>query len=270
MNPDKKRIAVITSRLFVLIFLFIQIFLFAGENDKIRCKRCSYFNDTQSRFCAQCGAQINSDAAEDEKKPFPLSKEKVNQLVISSRTSYQKARMNRMNAQPFLEKALSDAGEALRSGKNFLPAKTIRDMENIRQKAKLELSHFTGSNGSSEQKINLIPAGDTMMVNVILNETLRAQMMLDTGCSLSLISPSISSKLGIKPVLQDYVILADGRKVRAHLAMLNSIELEGNKVRNIQVVIHDTHGDGLLGMSFLKHFNFKVDHDKKQLILEKG
>lgn len=117
-----------------------------------------------------------------------------------------------------------------------------------------------------------------IVVSVVLNDEVSAEMILDTGASLVMITKNIAHKLGInlsgaKPDLQAQVV--DGRKVNAKRVVIETMEVQGIVAKKVEcaVLLDDTgdlgFGDGLLGMSFLKRFSFKVDQKEKKLILEK-
>ncbi len=88
----------------------------------------------------------------------------------------------------------------------------------------------------------------------------------------------IRKKSGIKinkKTTQVRLQVADGRKVDAHFVILDSLSVKGTEVNKVEAAVlpeevNDVNfGDGLLGMSFLKRFNFKVDQKNNALILEK-
>ncbi|MFH1414437.1 MAG: retropepsin-like aspartic protease [Candidatus Omnitrophota bacterium] len=117
-----------------------------------------------------------------------------------------------------------------------------------------------------------------MVVDVVLNNSVQAFLILDTGSSLVVLSKNVSDRLGldlrrIRP--EGELILADGKKARAKYLVLKTVTTHGVEAKNVEaaILIDDSpdinFGDGLLGMSFLKRFNFKVDQKNKRLILEK-
>jgi len=118
----------------------------------------------------------------------------------------------------------------------------------------------------------------SISVNAKLNGTLDVKLVLDTGASIVMLKKDITDKLGmnLKGVHPDMKLqVADGRFVNARHIVLSSVIVQGSEVNNVEaaVLLDDAgdsrFGDGLLGMSFLQRFNFKVDHQAQKLILEK-
>ncbi|MDD5561046.1 MAG: retropepsin-like aspartic protease [Candidatus Omnitrophica bacterium] len=116
-------------------------------------------------------------------------------------------------------------------------------------------------------------------VTTTLNNKAKANLILDTGASLVILSSKIANSLGIKddansPSAVD-LIMADGRSVRARMVTLDSVKVQDSEVKDIEAAIMPEKEsasipeDGLLGMSFLKKFNFKIDQKNDKLILEK-
>ncbi len=116
-------------------------------------------------------------------------------------------------------------------------------------------------------------------VTTTLNKNVKANLILDTGSSLVILSNKIANSLGIDANSKDAtpveLIMADGRKAKAKMVILESVGVQDSEVENIEAAIlpeEDSASipeDGLLGMSFLKKFNFKIDQKNDKLILEK-
>jgi len=112
-----------------------------------------------------------------------------------------------------------------------------------------------------------------------LNNTVKANLILDTGASLMILSNKIAVDLGIdvndKSGIPVELVMADGRKTQAKMIILESVSVQDSEVKNIEAAVlpeKDSAAvpeDGLLGMSFLKKFNFKIDQKNDKLILEK-
>ncbi|MBN1794171.1 MAG: retroviral-like aspartic protease family protein [Candidatus Omnitrophica bacterium] len=115
-----------------------------------------------------------------------------------------------------------------------------------------------------------------VMVNVLLNGTIRTQLKVDTGADVVVISDQIASKFGttLNRLPQNtFITVADGREVKVSPVIFDSVRVGDAEAKNVMGVIlppdarRDT--DGLLGMSFLKHFMVRFDSKSKRLILEK-
>lgn len=128
------------------------------------------------------------------------------------------------------------------------------------------------------KKVTFFREGQGIILNVTLNKKVDASLILDTGASLIILRKDIAKKLGmdvdrVKPDAK--LTLADGRKIDAKYIVLESVEAQNVEARNVEaaVMLEELRDikfdDGLLGMSFLRRFNFKIDQKEKKLILEK-
>lgn len=125
---------------------------------------------------------------------------------------------------------------------------------------------------TGKEIVKLEERANTFYVDAVLNERLRARLILDTGCSSTQISSDIAKKLGIKTRGADTVLcqLADGRTVSGRTVNIREIRLGRARVRNVKAIVLDhENGTGLLGMSFLDNFIFKVDTERKELVLQR-
>jgi clan AA aspartic protease (TIGR02281 family) len=130
---------------------------------------------------------------------------------------------------------------------------------------------------SKPKQVEFSQDSQSITLSVTLNKKVEVTLVLDTGASIIMLRRNIAEKLGIdldkvKPDMQAQ--LADGRKVDAKHIVLENVKVQNVEAQNIEasILLNDAgsgFGDGLLGMSFLKKFNFKVDHKEKKLILEK-
>jgi clan AA aspartic protease (TIGR02281 family) len=162
---------------------------------------------------------------------------------------------------------------------------SAEDLDSLRdrwQRNKLELDNRLAKQKMEEEskprKAVFSHDARGMTIGVTLNNKVEAEMVLDTGASLILITRGVAKKLGIdldklKPDMK--VSLADGRSVDAARIVLDNVKVENSEIKNVaaSVLMEEKgdfgFGDGLLGMSFLKNFNFKIDQKEKRLILEK-
>lgn len=131
------------------------------------------------------------------------------------------------------------------------------------------------------KQVEIIQKSDHMLVDVVLNKKVNVTLVLDTGASCLLLTNSVAKKLGVdindKKLQTVELIMADGRKVNGKLVMLESVAAQGVEAQQVAAAVlpedagmgMESFNDGLLGMSFLKNFNFKIDHKNNKLILEK-
>ena len=134
----------------------------------------------------------------------------------------------------------------------------------IQQEDSVALTNATG--------IPLRQYGNHYVIKVLLNGALEASLMLDTGATLSIITPNVRSALGAN--------VADGAAwfntangvVESVLLNVDSISAGPKVVQGAKVGVLELssgpHIDGLLGMDFLKHFKFYIDQEKHILYLQ--
>jgi clan AA aspartic protease (TIGR02281 family) len=120
--------------------------------------------------------------------------------------------------------------------------------------------------------------GEGIMVEAELNNLVNVSLVLDTGATLVVLRREVADRLGIDlgKISQDVKLkVADGREVNAKYVVLGRIKVKDIQADNVEAAImvdkieDAKFNDGLLGMSFLRRFNFKVDHKKNKLIIEK-
>lgn len=128
------------------------------------------------------------------------------------------------------------------------------------------------------KKIEFSEGTQGMLVKAILNKKVEATLVLDTGATLVILKRDFAEKLGIgldKGLPDTQLTLADGRQANAKHIVLESMKVENVEAEDVEaaIILGDVgdanFNDGLLGMSFLKRYNFKVDQKEKKLILEK-
>lgn len=128
---------------------------------------------------------------------------------------------------------------------------------------------------TGKEVVNLTKKGNSLYVDALINRRIKTQLILDTGCSETQISSEIARKLGINTNKGENVLctIADGRTVPGRLIYLRELRLGRARVTNVRAIVLDQgrlgNGEGLLGMSFLNNFVFKVDTEKDILVLHK-
>jgi predicted aspartyl protease len=106
--------------------------------------------------------------------------------------------------------------------------------------------------------------GRPIMVSARINGAGAAELLLDTGASVTVVNPRVLAALGVsmrgahRASLQGVTGKAEVLTVR-----VESIEVGGATVGPLHVVSHDTgigEGDGLLGRDFLDRFTVSIDN----------
>ena len=116
--------------------------------------------------------------------------------------------------------------------------------------------------------------GGSFVVEVTLNQERTAQLIVDTGASITVLSIDTALDLGILGTTDNELLTVNtaGGSVQVNMNYLSSLMVGKAQATNVTVVIHDLPDipdqiEGLLGMSFLKHFLVTLDPDQALLIL---
>lgn len=113
-------------------------------------------------------------------------------------------------------------------------------------------------------------------VDVTINKTFVATLLLDTGATCSLLTPEFAEKLGIHPETEDEkhtVTLLGKAQVKMPFVPLQEIKIGEAAIRNMNVGIYPAfpgqpHIHGILGTDYLMHYKITIDHDTSTLKLE--
>ena len=121
----------------------------------------------------------------------------------------------------------------------------------------------------------LIPtkSGGAAIVEAVLNRRLTVPLVLDTGADLTVLTKQTAQALRI-PELERLPRLqfgTAGGSVRFPITTLQSVRVGTAEAHDISIAIDiDGHlPQGLLGMSFLRHFKVTVDHQRSQITFER-
>jgi len=113
--------------------------------------------------------------------------------------------------------------------------------------------------------------GNLWHVTVVFNGKSSQDMAIDTGASIISLPSKTAEAAGLKPSSQDPTInisLADGRVVEAKQVFAPSVRIGKFTVEHVECAVMPAdlpNAQPLLGLSFLRHFSFKIDSDKGKL-----
>jgi clan AA aspartic protease (TIGR02281 family) len=117
--------------------------------------------------------------------------------------------------------------------------------------------------------------GQVVVVEVMLNNSVPARLVVDTGATYTMISAATAKELSIDPERAPRTMpfqTANG-VIQAPLTNLESVMVGGMEIKNLTAAIHDAvpsaHVAGLLGLNFLSNFRLDIDTEKGILHLEK-
>lgn len=160
----------------------------------------------------------------------------------------------------------SDTDESRKLEKFFksLPAETSLPLSNI-----VPLSP-SGGYGPNTITVPVIMNGTSVIVPVTFNGTLQANLVLDTGATITVVSRRIASKLSLSALGSSKVGTVGG-VITVPLTRLGSLKVGDAEVHDLVVSIHDFSTDprieGLLGLDFLRRFHVSLDARRGLLTL---
>jgi clan AA aspartic protease (TIGR02281 family) len=112
-----------------------------------------------------------------------------------------------------------------------------------------------------------------LIVTTVVNDMVSGRFIVDTGATCTMLSARMAAKLGLDlaELPGTEVVLANGEKEPAIKVFLSSVSVGEARAENVEALITKDAAspdlDGLLGMSFLKYFELRVDAQKKTVIL---
>ena len=150
-----------------------------------------------------------------------------------------------------------------------------------RLKAIIRLAHTKlpppTTTGTGRVSLEPLKDGIAWTIDIKIGDRL-AKVLLDTGASISMVSPDLTQSLGLKgkelpPEEIRYAVAGDGcQKMNASIYQLPVIKLGTAKTTGLQALqlsqaIIPENLAGILGMDLLNHFNFQIDPIRKELLL---
>ena len=122
-----------------------------------------------------------------------------------------------------------------------------------------------------EASIPLFRAHGGWVADVLLNDERRAKFLIDTGASISVLSPELAKLLRIAPdagapVLKLHTLAGP---ISAPIATIPSVSVGGFEATAVKAVIFDVGAglDGILGNTFLDRYQVTVDSARGRLVL---
>jgi clan AA aspartic protease (TIGR02281 family) len=121
-----------------------------------------------------------------------------------------------------------------------------------------------------QQKIPLQKQGTHFYINAIINRNIKVKLLIDTGASITLINDLLVKdlNLNLSSLKTIYLHTANG-VVKTYSTKVESFSINNLSFNNFEVTIGKLNKnlDGLLGMNYLKNFDFYIDQDDAILYL---
>ena len=111
------------------------------------------------------------------------------------------------------------------------------------------------------------------IVEVQINESVKANLMVDTGATMVILSERLGERLGVKNK-EDFPSMSFGTaggKVESPLFVLESLKIGKAEVFGLEASTNPNFKgdvDGLLGMSFLGEFKVEIDRENSEMFLK--
>ncbi len=161
----------------------------------------------------------------------------------------------------------------LTDGQNSIPIQIPHPSEH-KNKSIVETIN-QASTKDIEIMIPLKKIGGSFVVRANLNKERTADLIVDTGASMTVLSTDVAIDLGILGTTDNKLLTVNtaGGSVQVNMNYLISLNVGTAQAKNVAVAIHDLPDipeqiEGLLGMSFLKHFLVTLDAEHARLILQ--
>lgn len=131
-------------------------------------------------------------------------------------------------------------------------------------------SRWLGSTSTREARLT----GDDsqLLVEARLNGRVSGLFLLDTGASYCVITPELARRLGVtgNADADPIALLTPSGRIEAPMTTLRSVEVARARAGDVSTVIYpavDAPLSGILGLSFLRQFEFSVDTRRRLLRL---
>jgi clan AA aspartic protease (TIGR02281 family) len=124
--------------------------------------------------------------------------------------------------------------------------------------------------GGARSEVPLEGNGKSWFVRATLDGRVDGLFLLDTGASVCVLAPATARRLKPRTTGAEVELHTANGVIHAPIVELRSVDVGGNRARDVQAVVHDGvpgRLDGIIGLSFLDHFTYGIDPRRRILRL---
>lgn len=210
-----------------------------------------------------------ADAARYNARVVEHNRINADLALLSSQREAQDKRRNDALARihAYRDMALAFRADYAEQAKRSASESGARFLARLAKRLEAFESEFSAEDIKAEQE----PGG--LVVTAVINGRTHGRFIVDTGAGMVTLTEAFADKLGLdwRRAPAGRATLADGQVVEARYLTLASVQVGGMRVADVQAAVLPSTAqqnvDGLLGMSFLRHFHVSLDGRTGRIVL---
>jgi clan AA aspartic protease (TIGR02281 family) len=167
-------------------------------------------------------------------------------------------------------RALAALGLRASAADAFQVTLMLEPQSTIAREAMNGLARLQPEAGDGEVLVPLESGLGVWIIPAIVNGQ-RGRFLLDTGSSVIVIGPTLAAAAGLKevPGREAIELQTLGGRTRGPSAVVRAMQVGAATLRDVPVVLHEAGPgvDGILGNTFLSHYQMTLDADRRVLAL---
>jgi len=155
------------------------------------------------------------------------------------------------------------------------PLSQIQNHGALGEQARTLMEQAAASEALTSPTIEQLPlraAGSQFVVDAVIDDDSPVALLVDTGAAMTVIDASVLERLGYSLDSRREYFATAGGVVEAPVVSLQRLSLGGAAINQLAVgalALDMPEGiNGLLGMNFLRHFDFRIDQESRVLHLD--
>jgi clan AA aspartic protease (TIGR02281 family) len=124
--------------------------------------------------------------------------------------------------------------------------------------------------GGGNSEVRLDGDGKSWLVHATLDNKVSGLFLIDTGATYCVLTATTARSLGIPPGAEQAEMRTANGTVRVPVLHVPTVDVGGNRAHDVIAVVQNAVGSplaGILGLSYLDHFQYSIDPKKRVLRL---